>query len=153
MLTPLNRLFYVIAFLAALVPSLIFASQAQARVIVCRSDPVVWLSDRTKVHLVTDISALPQQVDSIKWVLHVPQDVAVEKIMYNEGIIGSKELVTVVADAEPNSLRFESIALVQDDTVNIISGARAFNLLTGNRVWSDVEGESGQVLGLTIPYP
>ena len=147
------RRFFLAAFITALILSLVDAGNAQARVIICRADPVVWLSNRTKVHLIVEVYTDPEKVDSIQWTLHVPQGVTAEKIIYNQSILGRKEMVTVVADGEPDTLRIETVVLGSESPFQFNSLVRAMNLLTDNKILGEVEGESSQTMSLTVPYP
>lgn len=146
-------LFVVATLLSIMVLGALLAPEAHARIIICRADPIVWLSDDTKIHLITDISIRPKKVVSIEWILHVSPDIEVERIKYNKGVLGRKEKVTTVQDANPGEFWVETLVVTQKDPVPVTSRAKAINLLTGNKVTRKVAGESGQTLYLVIPHP
>jgi hypothetical protein len=72
--------------------------QAAALVRSCRGDPIVWLSNGTKVTMIASIAADASQVKLVTYTLHAPRGTSVDKVVYTGGALSGKERVMVVFD-------------------------------------------------------
>jgi|GEM_PF-3509428 hypothetical protein len=151
--TQRGLVFLVLSFFFALALTASSTPTAEARLIVCRGDPIVWLSDNTKIHLIADINIRPRKVVAIDFVVHVPPGTDVTKIRYNKGVIGSKENVQVVADGNPGEIKIESTSTTKLDPVPVQLKVRAIHLGTRHKVFGTAQGETGQTLTLVINQP
>src|SRR4051794_29529093 len=64
----------------------------------CRADPIVWLSNGTKITVTASSTAAASAVKMLTYTLHVPRGVKVTKVLYTGGVLKAKERVVVVAD-------------------------------------------------------
>jgi hypothetical protein len=151
--TQRGLVFLVLSFFFALALTASSTLTAEARLLVCRGDPIVWLSDNTKLHLIADINTRPQKVVAVNFVVHVPPGLTVTKIRYNKGIIGRKEHVEVIADGNPGEFRVESVITTKHDPVAARLKVNAINLVTSNKLTQVTTGETGQTLTLVIAHP
>jgi hypothetical protein len=74
------------------------APSASAAVSGCRGDPIVWLSDGTKLTMIANIEADPSQVKMITYTVHAPRGLSVNQIVYTGGVLAGKERVVVLFD-------------------------------------------------------
>jgi hypothetical protein len=85
------------ALLATLSLSPFFTGKASADFALCRTDPVVLLSNGVVVDLTASISDSAADVSQIVYTVHVPQGVSVARI-YETGPLAGVETENVVAD-------------------------------------------------------
>lgn len=64
----------------------------------CRTDPIVYLSNGTKVALIVQIRDTPRDVKRIAYTLHVPTGAHVRKVVYLPGPLRGAESVRVIDD-------------------------------------------------------
>jgi hypothetical protein len=88
----------IAGLLLGLLVSLQSAEQAAAIVRACRGDPIVWLSNGTKVTMTAQIAADASEVKLVTYTVHAPRDVSVDKVVYTGGALKDKERVVVVFD-------------------------------------------------------
>jgi hypothetical protein len=74
---------------------------AHASYSICRTDPVITLSNGTTVTLEADATIDPDQLQDVTYTLHIPTGLSLQSIQY-DAQYGSLESVTVVADAIAN---------------------------------------------------
>jgi hypothetical protein len=84
--------------LLGLLLSLQGTEEAAALVRACRGDPIVWLSNGTKVTMIASIAADASQVKMVTYTLHAPRGTSVNKIVYTGGALSGKERVIVLFD-------------------------------------------------------
>jgi hypothetical protein len=96
---------------------------------VCRSDPIVWLSNGYKVQLASSIFASPSAVSAVDYDLHVPAGVAVTKLVYTKGRIGRLEHISVYADSASKtdylarSTAHASVTAIDKVSMQLVDGA------------------------------
>jgi hypothetical protein len=86
------------SILLGLLLSLQGVEQAAALVRACRGDPIVWLSNGTKVTMIASIAADASQVKMVTYTLHAPRGASVTKVLYTGGVLQGKERVIVLFD-------------------------------------------------------
>src|SRR2546421_11994133 len=69
-----------------------------AAIFLCRTDPVVLLSDGTVIRLQTTISANPADVQWVSYTVHAPAGTTLSRLVYTGGSLGAQETVKVLAD-------------------------------------------------------
>jgi len=74
---------------------------AHADLVACRSDPVISLSNGITIDLSANINDGAADVQQVAYSLHIPKDVQVVARAGTDGLLGLKEVFTVVADALP----------------------------------------------------
>lgn len=76
---------------------------AQAKLLFCRSDPVVILSNGTILDLSADVGTLLFNVREVHYVLHVPVGVYPILTIHTPAWLTSQETFAVIADQQPDS--------------------------------------------------
>jgi hypothetical protein len=76
---------------------------AQAKLMFCRSDPVVILSNGTILDLSADVSTLLINVREVHYVLHVPVGVYPIVTIHTPAWLTSQETFTVISDQQPDT--------------------------------------------------
>jgi len=92
----------VVATLAAI---LLFGANAgvtMARLVACRSDPVVILSDGTIVDVSAEIDTLLWNVTEVHYTLHVPSGLSPVVIIHTPAWLTSQETFTFYSDSSPD---------------------------------------------------
>jgi hypothetical protein len=117
------------------------ARNAQAAFTVCRSDPLVTLSNGVQVTLYEDISDTATDVTGITYQLHIPAGLKVKSISYNGAIPSSLQTITTTADE--NSGNYDAYTVVDTKTSNVSVTA----YMSANAAVScQTTGHSGQLL-------
>ena len=83
-------------------------SRAQAAFHLCRSDPIVTLSNGDVVTIYVEIAAEADDVKNIDYVLHVPKDVTATNIIYLGAELGLVENLTLKQDGKPKEYKAET---------------------------------------------
>jgi hypothetical protein len=145
-LTRITRL--IVALL--LVVSLGAAAQTNAAFMSCRSDPIAHLSDGTLMQFSTTVETSLDNLIEIRYELHAPAGVSIEKLIFTPAWASQKETVVVVNDQPVGS--YKVVATVQTTTPNVpvkIKGMRVSK--TSDQVVSraTASGVSGQPIVLS----
>jgi hypothetical protein len=74
------------------------APSVSAAVSGCRGDPIVWLSNGTKLTMIASIAADASQVTMITYTVHAPRGLSVNQVVYTGGVLAGKERVVVLFD-------------------------------------------------------
>ena len=124
----------------------LLATNAQASVTYCRSDPVVTLSNGVQITLYEDISDSASDVTGISYQLHIPVGLRVTSISYMGAVPAS--LQTITAAADENTGNFDAYTVVTTRTVNIpVTAFMSATSTSGTTAVScHTNGHSGQSL-------
>ena len=95
--------------LAVLVPT----SNASARLVICRADPIFYLSNGDKVTVILDIDTDASNVRNVNYVIHVPVGVRITKAVFTAGGIGRKETYQAVQDSSAGVYTTETVVTTQ----------------------------------------
>ena len=125
-----------IVLLAAIVMG---SGQTRAAFAVCRTDPIVTLSNGHTVTLAAEISADPSQVTSVQYVLHVPHDLTATNIAYDQ--YGYLESVTIVQDQNGNRFAVDTIV-----TTTVSAEVTAYASLSTKDKAGEAHGKNGDKL-------
>jgi hypothetical protein len=102
-----NRTGLVIALLFSF--CLIVIEQTRAAAMSCRSDPIVDLSDGTRLQFNIEIETALDNVIGIRYQLHVPVGVEINRINYTPSWARSREIVELIADQPPGSYQIHTM--------------------------------------------
>jgi hypothetical protein len=90
----------VLLVLMALLLSLATTSVAYAGRSICRSDPIVTLSNGTVVTMTEDIALDPSSVRSVTYTLNAPRGTTITRIVYTGDIPAANQRVVLVANRD-----------------------------------------------------
>lgn len=140
----LTRLTCAVAVVAALALFLFTRGDANAKLVACRSDPLVLLSDGTIVDVSADIETLMWNVTEVNYTLHVPEGVYPILVVQTPTWLTSQETFTFYSDNPPDL--YTSTTTVRTKKKNV--GVTAHMLVNlGHENLSGVEGQA-----LTIEF-
>lgn len=141
-----HRAFHLLVFasICAVLLTGLVRTPALAKLVSCRSDPVVVLSDGTIVDVSADIETLPFRVTEVHYTLHIPEGLTPILIIHTPTWLTTTETFTIFSDMPPN--RYSSETTVSTVSSNIGVTARMLvNLGTGK-----AQGFSGQALRIEL---
>jgi hypothetical protein len=95
---PRWRTVIALPLLVGIILNVCLLLEASAGLRVCRADPIVWLSNGTKVTMTASIAADASQVKLITYTVHAPRGLSVRSIVYTGGALKDKERVVVLFD-------------------------------------------------------
>lgn len=93
--------FVALPFLLAIIMVLVLPNQAHA-ILLCRSDPVVILSNGSVLDLSAAISTLPTQVEEVHYELHVPAGLRMVAAIHTPAWLTSQETFAFYSDQVPH---------------------------------------------------
>ena len=135
-----------------MISMLLIVSQVSAAHIACRSDPIVFLSDGTRLQFNTEISTSLDDISSIRYEVHVPVGVSADRINYTPSWARAKELVVIVADQPAGSYRIVGVAMTGTPSVPMTVSAMMVSAKNGGQGSSrqSASGLSGQAITLNF---
>ncbi len=136
-----------IQLLTALSLLAILSGAAQASLL-CRSDPVVILSNGMTLDLGASISVLPWQVREVHYELHVPVGVSMVVAIHTPAWLTSQETFATVADQPPQ--QYETVTTVYTTAGNaqVTADTTLVSLLNIKLGHYTVSGFEGRALAL-----
>lgn len=143
----LSRVWFLSA--ACLAVTLLFLfplAPAQAAFVLCRTDPIVTLSNGHVVSIYVEIATYPEDIDKIEYKLHVPKGVTATSIVYLGAELGLEEKLTIVDDAKPGQYLYKSETSVKGVSNKV--GVTATTLFEDEVV--SVTGSGGETLKAII---
>ena len=148
--TKMNRKTVVVLLL--LILSLTIIAQASAARISCRADPIVMLSDGTKLQFATTIETTMSDVIAIRYELHVPVGVTINRVIYIPKWAANFESIVLVADQAANHYQIKTV--VQTGTANVavkVNSMAWVPLRNGGQglLTRTASGVTGQVITIT----
>jgi hypothetical protein len=149
--TPMNTFvrfrpaIFGLAFIIALTLTLFSQSQlAYARLAVCRSDPLVVLSDGTVLDISADIGALLWDVEEVHYDLHIPKGLSVVVSVSTPNWPTTVERFRVYADNPPGTFTSTTTVFTREENTPVTA-----NFLV-NTIYRTLDGVSGQPLTVEI---
>jgi hypothetical protein len=142
-LTHLKRLSFLIALLA----TFILPANVQAKLI-CRSDPVVILSNGVIMDIGASISTMPWEVQEVHYRLHVPRGVSMILAIHTPTWLTSQETFTVVADQDPNYYKVATVVRTMTGDATVSADATLVALLNVKLGIFSVTGPENTMLWL-----
>jgi hypothetical protein len=120
-------------------------AQVNAASMTCRSDPIVFLSNGTKLQIGVAVNTSLDDLNSIQYEVHVPVGVSINRVIYTPQWARSKESVTLIADQAPDT--YVVLTLVKTGTPNVPTTINARKFGNGDGLTHKVvTGVSGQVI-------
>jgi hypothetical protein len=141
----LNKTRLTVALLIALC---LVVTQVSAASMSCRSDPIIFLSNGIKLQVGVIVETSLDDLISIKYEVHVPANVTMNRVIYTPQWARSKESVTLIADQPANS--YKIYTLVQTGTANVKTTINSMKF--GNRdglTRKQAVGVSGQIIPIS----
>jgi hypothetical protein len=126
----------MIALLAGLVASLATSGTALAGRSVCRTDPVVTLTDGTVLDLWATVETERSNINRIEYTLHAPPGSRVLLVAYTGGLLGVREHFTLQADAAPGEYWTDTVVYTNNQGVASSVQAEIVSLTRGISVGS-----------------
>ena len=118
---------------------------AQAAAVSCRRDPIVWMSDGTKVQMVVTIASNIADVQNILYTVHTPSGVVPTKIVYPGGKKASIEQVKFVQDQTPHNYSLDVLVTTTTSGILVTVDAKR-----ESQKFSQ-SGISGKPIGVALP--
>jgi len=145
-----TKKFVTIAIL--MLTMLLVVSQVSAAHIACRSDPIVYLTDGTRLQFATEIATSLDDVISIRYEVHVPVGVSANRINYTPSWARAKELVVIVADQPVGSYQITGVAIAGTPSVPMTVSAMKVSAQNGGQGSSrqSASGLSGQAISIAF---
>lgn len=139
-----QALTFIAAFVAAVVLFGLFHQESLARLIACRSDPVVILSDGTIVDISADIDTMLWNVTEVHYTLHVPQGLRPILVVHTPTWLTSTETFAIFSDNDTN--QYTSTTMVRTRGQNVeVNAHMLVDLGYGN-----ANGLTGQALQIEL---
>lgn len=117
---------------------------------VCRSDPIVFLSDGTRLQFDAAIETALENIQGIHYELHVPVGVSIDRIIFTPKWAREIETVELIADQAPGNYVIVAYFDVAGDDVRV--NLRGMHVARGNggqgSTHQTVSGHTGEVLTL-----
>lgn len=133
------------AFIAAIVLFGLYQQSSFAKLIACRSDPVVILSDGTIIDVSADIDTLLWNVTEVHYTLNIPAGTSPLVIIHTPAWLTSTETFTITADQEPHRYTSSTQVRIRGGSSVQVNAHMLVNLGYGT-----ASGVTGQVLHIGL---
>jgi hypothetical protein len=117
------------------------------RIIICRTDPIVFLSDGTRVKMTAEIGTAAPNVQSIVYTLHAPVGTSVVQIVHTGPAL--PDFVDFHADRAAGTYDTDTIVTVAGNGIQSAVGVTATTVVNGNNRGS-ATGGAGEHLQVHI---
>lgn len=138
---PLALVLSIAPFLA----SVLTVTPASAGLDLCRTDPIVWLSNGTQIHLRAAISDNAADVQGVQYVLQLPPGVAVSRSVYTGSALRGKETVTSQTSTASGTVSVQTLVTTGASDVPVTVSAAVPGGDSGSQ-----SGLAGQQVSLTL---
>ena len=118
-----------ILLLLVLVLVLAVPAVAQARILACRSDPVVILSNGNILDLSAEVSTLLFNVKEVHYELHLPVGVKALLWIHTPAWLTSQETFTIISDQPANTYTASAMAMTRDGDATVTTHVLLLNAL------------------------
>ena len=124
------------------------ASAAQAKLMYCRSDPIVILSNGTILDISAGVSTMLWNVKEVHYELHIPRGVKVIAYIHTPAWLFSQETFTAIADQEPGVYSAITTARTRTGDATVTA---YFTLLSALRVKLDyAQGSAAEMVPIFL---
>jgi hypothetical protein len=115
---------------------------------VCRSDPIVFLSDGTRLQFNAVVETAKENVTSIRYVVHVPAGVSADRVVFTPNWARDVETVELVNDQAPGNYLIVANVNTGSETVAVQINASMVAQSNGGQgsTHQVVTGLSGQAI-------
>ncbi|MBI5029132.1 MAG: hypothetical protein HZB51_01295 [Chloroflexi bacterium] len=96
-----------------------FLSSADAALMSCRADPIVFLSDGSKVTITAEIATSASNVQKVQYALHAPSGTQVVRVIYTAGGLGKRETFTLYDDSLPGTYVSDTVVTTRNGKVPV----------------------------------
>ncbi len=141
------RLIHIPLLLIAILIVIALPGEADAYML-CRSDPIVVLSNGTALDLTTSLSTLPMQVEEVHYELHVPAGLSMVVAIHTPAWLTSQETFSFFADQAPGQYHVITSASTTEGDAQVTADATLVSLLNIKLGHYTASGIEGQVLSL-----
>jgi hypothetical protein len=147
----------VTKFVKTLIFTLIFSlvsvpAIANAASMFCRSDPIVYLSDGTRLQFEAAIATSQENIQSIQYQLHVPAGITIERIVFTPRWARAIESVELVNDQAAGNYQIDTLVNTGGEAVAVqIHAMQVSHANSGQgSTRQTATGMSGQVIVLAF---
>jgi hypothetical protein len=141
-----GRMLGAAALFAALATSPFMAGSAHANYSICRSDPVVVLSNLATIDLSANIGDDLSDVRSVTYVIHAPIGTRATAIIPTDGLIGLKERTLFYADNARDTYTFTTTVTTGQGGVSVTAESAEVSVLGLVAGAASTTGTSNQTL-------
>jgi hypothetical protein len=134
----------IVAITAAIVLFGLSQQTSLAKLVACRSDPVVVLSDGTIIDVSADIETMLWNVTEVHYTLQIPEGKKPILVIHTPTWLTSTETFTITAVNEPHQYTSTTTVRARGKTV----GVKAHMLV--NLGYGTAKGVTGQSLGIEL---
>lgn len=127
-----------------LIAMFLVVAQVSAAHMLCRSDPIVFLSNGTILRINAALETTVDDIVSVNYVIHAPANARIVKIIYAPSWAKEKEHVLLVNDQPANS--YQIVTVAQTVTPNVATTITISKVSAGNgldrKVASGITGQT-----------
>lgn len=149
----IRRILLSLAVLTVFVLSAVPGRSALAGWALCRSDPIVILSNGVTMDIGANINVFPWNVQRVDYVLHVPAGVQMVVAIHTPTWLTSQETFTFYADQEPGQYHVETIVHTTSGNASVTATTLLLSVLGLHLDNAAVSGSEGQVLHAYLTTP
>jgi len=134
--------------IAVLIALCLVVAQVSAAKMLCRSDPIFFLSDGIRLQVGVSVETSLDDLIHIQYEVHVPANVAINHVVYTPAWAKSKEGYTLIADQPANS--YKIFTIVQTGTPNVPTTINSMKFGNGDGITrKTATGVSGQIIRIS----
>jgi hypothetical protein len=108
----------------------LFPIASQAASMFCRSDPILFLSDGTRLQFNASIETASNSVNGIHYQVHVPIGVSIDRIVFTPNWASDIETVELINDQASGN--YHLVAIVDTDTQGVAVTVTAMRVSRNN---------------------
>lgn len=120
------------------------------RGLICRSDPIVILSNGMTLDIGASISGLPFDVTEVHYELHVPQGVKLVLAIHTPAWLTSQETFKVIDDQGPKQYQVTTTAHTKNGDADVTADTLLVSALKIKLGFYSVSGEEGEALTVSF---
>jgi hypothetical protein len=120
---------------------------AGAAISLCRTDPIVLLSNGVVVDMTATIGTASTNVQQIVYVLHAPAGTRVNRVVYTQGGLNGREQFQFFADAAAGTYASVTTVSTTVKSISVTASTQVSGVGSGT-----VSGYSGQALTVHISH-
>jgi hypothetical protein len=135
------------ALFSGLVAGPLLPHNAAAAISLCRTDPIVRLSNGVVVDLTATISTSGVNVQQIVYMLHAPAGTRVLSVLYTGGDLAGRERVQFFADTAATTYKSVTTVSTSVSAVPVTASMRVSSVGSGT-----ASGYSGQALTVNVSH-
>ena len=131
--------------IAVFIALCLVVAQVSAAKMLCRSDPIFFLSDGIRLQVGVSVETSLGDLISIQYQVHVPAHVSVNHVIYTPNWAKSKESYTLIADQPADT--YQVVTMVRTGTLKVPTTINSMKFGNGDGVTrKTATGVSGQAI-------